>query len=51
MFCFAAFACANIAIEACCSTCVLARFDVSAAKSASTSLPWLGSSSWTPAED
>ena len=33
MFCFAAFACASIAIEACCSTCVLARFDDSAAKS------------------
>ena len=40
MFCFDAFACDNIAIEACCRTCVLARFAVSVAKSASTIRPF-----------
>ena len=40
IFCLEAFACANIAIDACCKTCVLARLDVSDAKSASSILPF-----------
>ena len=39
IFCFEAFACASIDIEARCKTCVRARFALSAAKSASSILP------------
>ena len=40
IFCLEALACASIDIDACCNTCVLARFALSAAKSASSILPF-----------